>query len=50
MGATSKALRTIELYSQRVRHHSRRLAEHDRPAMFDELTRHAISAWLAELA
>jgi site-specific recombinase XerD len=42
--------RTIELYSQSVRYFSRWLTEHDRPATLDELTRHAISAWLAELA
>src|SRR5437763_15222311 len=48
--AVSKAPRTIELYSQSVRYFSRWLAEHDRPATLDELTRHAISAWLAELA
>jgi site-specific recombinase XerD len=48
--AASKAPRTIELYSQSVRYFSRWLAEHDRPATLDELTRHAISAWLAELA
>src|SRR3954447_15402147 len=48
--APSKAPRTIELYSQSVRYFSRWLVEHDRPATLDELTRHAISAWLAELA
>src|SRR3954447_5982391 len=48
--AASKAPRTIELYSQSVRYFSRWLAEHDRPETLDELTRHAISAWLAELA
>src|SRR3954469_25143344 len=48
--AASKAPRTIELYSQSVRYFSRWLVEHDRPATLDELTRHAISAWLAELA
>jgi site-specific recombinase XerC len=46
--AASKAPRTIELYSQSVRYFSRWLTEHDRPATLDELTRHAISAWLAE--
>ena len=45
--AASKAPRTIELYSQSVRYFSRWLAEHDRPETLDELTRHAISAWLA---
>src|SRR3954447_3916806 len=48
--AASKAPRTIELYSQSVRYFSRWLVEHDRPATLDELTRHAISARLAELA
>jgi len=48
--AASKAPRTIELDSQSVRYFSRWLAEHDRPETLDELTRHAISAWLAELA
>ena len=48
--AASKAPRTIELYSQSVRYVSRWLAEHGRPETLDELTRHAISAWLAELA
>src|SRR3954465_5623542 len=48
--AASKAPRTIELYSQSVRYFSRWLVEHDRPATLDELTRHAISAWLADLA
>src|SRR3954449_6426260 len=48
--AASKAPRTIELYSQSVRYFSRWLDEHGRPETLDELTRHAISAWLAELA
>jgi site-specific recombinase XerD len=48
--AASKAPRTIELYSQSVRYFSQWLTAHDRPATLDELTRHAISAWLAELA
>ena len=48
--AAAKAPRTIELYSQCVRYFSRWPTEHDRPATLDELTRHAISAWLAELA
>jgi site-specific recombinase XerD len=50
LGAASKAPRTIELYSQSVRYFSQWLAERDRSATLDELTRHAISAWLAELA
>jgi site-specific recombinase XerD len=48
--AASKAPRTIELYSQSVRYFSRWLVARDRPATLDELSRHAISAWLAELA
>ena len=48
--AAAKAPRTIELYSQSVQYFGRWLIEHDRPATLDELTRHAISAWLAELA
>ena len=48
--AAAKAPRTIELYSQSVRHFGRWLIEHDRPATLDELIRHAIAAWLAELA
>ena len=48
--AASKAPRTIGVHSQSVRYFSRWLAEHDRPETLDELTRHAISAWLPELA
>jgi site-specific recombinase XerD len=48
--AAAKAPRTIELYSQSVRYFSLWLAGKDRPATLEELTRHAISAWLAELA
>src|SRR3954453_13460026 len=48
--AASKAPRTIELYSQSVRYFSNWLVARDRPATLDELSRHAISAWLAELA
>jgi site-specific recombinase XerD len=48
--AASKAPRTIELYSQSVRYFSSWLAEHDRPATLEELTRPAVSAWLADLA
>ena len=48
--AAAKAARTIELYSQSVRYFTRWLADRGRPATLDELTRHAISAWLAELA
>jgi site-specific recombinase XerD len=38
------------LYSQSVRYFSQWLVAQDRPATLDELSRHAISAWLAELA
>src|SRR3954447_16381945 len=48
--AASKAPRTIELYSQSVRYFSNWLIARDRPATLDELTRHAVSAWPAELA
>ena len=46
--AASKAPRTIELYSQSVRYFSQWLTAHDRPTTLDELTWHAIGAWLAE--
>jgi site-specific recombinase XerD len=48
--AASKAPRTIELYSQSVRYFSRWLTERGRPATLEELTRPALSAWLAALA
>jgi site-specific recombinase XerD len=48
--AAAKAPRTIELYGQSVEYFSRWLADRGRPATLEELTRHAISAWLAELA
>jgi site-specific recombinase XerD len=48
--AAAKAPRTIELYGQSLEYFSRWLADRGRPATLDELTRHAISAWLAELA
>src|SRR3954470_12750831 len=48
--AAAKAPRTIELYSQSVRYFSRWLVDRGRDPVLDELTRHAISAWLAELA
>jgi hypothetical protein len=46
--AAAKAPRTIELYSQSIRCCSRWLVDRGRPATLDELTRHAVSAWLAE--
>jgi site-specific recombinase XerD len=48
--AAAKAPRTIELYSQSVRYFSRWLVDRGREPVLDELTRHAISAWLADLA
>jgi hypothetical protein len=48
--AAAKAPRTIELYSQSVRYFSRWLTDRGREPVLDELTRHAIAAWLAELA
>ena len=46
--AAAKAPRTIELYGQSVEHFGRWLTDRGRPATLEELTRHAISAWLAE--
>jgi site-specific recombinase XerD len=48
--AAAKAPRTIELYSQSVRYFARWLIDRGREPVLDELTQHAISAWLAELA
>jgi site-specific recombinase XerD len=48
--AAAKAPRTIELYGQSVEYFSRWLTDRRRPATLEELMRHAISAWLAELA
>ena len=48
--AAAKAPRTIELYSQSVRYFSRWLVDKGRDPVIEELTRHAISAWLADLA
>ena len=48
--AAAKAPRTIELYSQSVRYFSRWLTDRGREPVLDELTRHAVAAWLAELA
>jgi site-specific recombinase XerD len=48
--AAAKAPRMIELYSQSVRYFSRWLVDRGREPVLDELTRHVISAWLAELA
>ncbi len=46
----AKVPRTIELYSRSVRYFSRWLTDRGRPATLEERTRHAISAWPAELA
>ena len=48
--AAAKAPRTIELYSQSVRYFSRWLADRGREQVLEELTRHVVAAWLAELA
>src|SRR3954447_22959351 len=48
--AAAKAPRTIELYGQRVWYFSRWLTDGGREPVLDELTRHAVAAWLAELA
>ena len=48
--AAAKAPRTIELYSQSVVYFSRWLTARGREPVLDELTRHAVAGWLAELA
>ncbi|MGK5169469.1 hypothetical protein [Geodermatophilus sp. CPCC 205761] len=48
--AAPKAPRTIELYNQSVVYFSGWLTDRGRQPLLDELTLHAISAWLAELA
>ena len=48
--AAGKADRTQVLYGQSIRFFCDWLVAQDRPTTLDELTRHAISAWLAELA
>jgi site-specific recombinase XerD len=45
-----KADRTVVIYGQSVRFFADWLRAHDRPATLDELTRHAIASWLADLA
>jgi site-specific recombinase XerD len=45
-----RAAAKAPLYSQSVRYFSRWLTDHGREPVLDELTRHAVSAWLAELA
>jgi len=48
--ATGKAERTLEVYGQATRFLSAWLEERGRPATIDQLTRHTIKAWLADLA
>jgi site-specific recombinase XerD len=48
--AADKAERTVVIYAQSVRFFTDWLTAHDRPATLDELTRHAIAGWLADLA
>lgn len=48
--AAGKAERTQVLYGQSIRFFCQWLAAKGRPATVDELTRHAISAWLADLS
>ena len=48
--AAAEAPRTIELYSQSVRYSSRWPTDRGGEPLLDELTRHAIAEWLAELA
>lgn len=48
--AEGKAARTITLYGQSVDFYSRWLTDQGRPATVDQLTRSAITAWLADLS
>jgi site-specific recombinase XerC len=45
-----KAERTVAIYTQSVRFFADWLTAHDRPATMNELNRHAIAGWLADLA
>jgi len=47
--AAGKAERTLVLYGQSIRFFTDWLAAQDRSATLDQLTRHAITAWLADL-
>lgn len=47
--AADKAPRTIVLYTDSVQAFTKWLTANDRPATVDEITKHAISRWLAEL-
>lgn len=48
--AAGKAEGTLRLYGQSIRFFCDWLTERGRPTTLDELTRHAIAAWLADLA
>lgn len=48
--AAKKAERTIVLYGQSIRFFCDWLDAQGRPATLDQLTRHAVTAWLADLA
>lgn len=48
--AANKADRTLVLYGQAIRFFCEWLEAHGRPATLDQLNRHAIGAWLAELS
>src|SRR4051794_35190522 len=48
--AAGKSDRTLEVYAQSVRFFSAWLEAQGRPATLDQLTRHAIKRWLADLA
>lgn len=48
--AERRAERTCTIYLQSVRFYAAWLAEHDKPATVDQLTRSNIAAWLADLS
>lgn len=48
--ASGKAERTLEVYGQATRFLCQWLEAHGRPTTIDQLTRHTIKAWLADLA
>src|SRR3954464_9889824 len=48
--AAGKSDRTLEVYSQSVRFFSAWLEEQGRTPTLDQLTRHAMKRWLADLA
>jgi site-specific recombinase XerC len=47
--AAKKAERTITIYGQSIRFFCDWLAAQERPATLDQLTRHAIQAWMVDL-